>query len=666
MSRSLTWYARRLKQMSAQELAYRTADKVRAGAWARRQEPIGSSPVQPWPPGVQPFRVFPTALGAGVREAVPAEAAHRVIAAADRILAGDWVLLGTPRPDISDPDWFLDPVSGRHAPNEKYAFRIDHRDEAVTGNVKAVWEISRHQHLTVLASAWWLTRDDVYADAVASQLRSWWRANPFLSGVNWISGIELGVRLISWTWIRRMLDDWPKVTDLFDANPEAVRQIWWHQEHLAAFRSRGSSANNHVIAEAAGLFVAACAFPWYRESSEWRDSSRDLLRRELAANTFESGLNREMATEYHCFVTELALVAAAEGDASGHPLPPSTWALLTASMDAAAAILDSSGRAPRQGDADEGRGLVLDDPQLDPWDCLLAMGATTIASLPWWPMTTSTVSSVTVASLCQPHVPPGSRPITRPNSLPDAGMTLLRTPAGDGPEIWCRCDGGPHGFLSIAAHAHADALAVEVRYGGVDILADPGTYCYHGEPEWRSYFRSTIAHNTIEVGDSNQSVETGPFMWAAHARTCVDKVSSGSGEQTWSAHHTGYRRLDPGAEHKRTVTLDPASRHLSIVDEVEVADLQRLRMAFHLGPQVSVALEGTIATLSWLGADGTLSADLHLPAQLHWTAHRGQTDPILGWYSPQFGHRVPATTLLGTGVCSRALELRSLLVFPSA
>ena len=76
----------------------------------------------------------------------------------------------------------------------------------------------------------------------------------------------------------------------------------------------------------------------------------------------------------------------------------------------------------------------------------------------------------------------------------------MRSSPSDGEEIWCRCDAGPHGFLSIAAHAHADALAVEVRYDGMDVLADPGTYCYHGEPRWRSYFRSTLAHNTIEVG----------------------------------------------------------------------------------------------------------------------------------------------------------------------
>ncbi len=111
-----------------------------------------------------------------------------------------------------------------------------------------------------------------------------------------------------------------------------------------------------------------------------------------------------------------------------------------------------------------------------------------------------------------------------PRAFADAGMHILRTPRGDGPEIWCRCDGGPHGFLSIAAHGHADALSVEVRHDGVELLVDPGTYCYHGEPEWRSYFRSTRAHNTIEVDGEDQAVEAGPFMWAEHADAVVDGV----------------------------------------------------------------------------------------------------------------------------------------------
>ena len=99
------------------------------------------------------------------------------------------------------------------------------------------------------------------------------------------------------------MHEWPKVGDLFEHNEDAVRQIAWHQEFLAAFPSRGSSANNHVIAEAAGRLVAACAFPWYGRSEHWRRSAATLLERELAANTFDDGLNRELATDYHRFVT---------------------------------------------------------------------------------------------------------------------------------------------------------------------------------------------------------------------------------------------------------------------------------------------------------------------------------------------------------------------------
>ena len=99
-------------------------------------------------------------------------------------------MLGVPRSDSADPDWFYDPVTGRHAPDQRLAFRINHRDEAETGNIKQIWELSRHHHLTVLATAWWLSQDERYADAAADQLRSWWAANPFLSGVHWTSGIE--------------------------------------------------------------------------------------------------------------------------------------------------------------------------------------------------------------------------------------------------------------------------------------------------------------------------------------------------------------------------------------------------------------------------------------------------------------------------------------------
>ena len=153
-------------------------------------------------------------------------------------------------------------------------------------------------------------------------------------------------------------------------------------------------------------------------------------------------------------------------------------------VDSAAALLDERLRPPRQGDDDEGRALLLDAPAPNRWPSLLALGEALFGRLDWWPRTAAGRGQLD-------HRRPGrraardvaGRPAQRPSRFADAGITLLRTTGGQAPEIWCRCDGGPHGYLSIAAHAHADALSVEVRYGGVDVLADPGTYCYHGEPD---------------------------------------------------------------------------------------------------------------------------------------------------------------------------------------
>lgn len=229
-------------------------------------------------------------------------------------------------------------------------------------------------------------------------------------------------------------------------------------------------------------------------------------------------------------------------------------------------------------------------------------------------------------------------------------MTILRGPE----EIWCRCDGGPHGFLSIAAHAHADALSVEVRHDGVDVLADPGTYCYHGQPEWRQYFRSTLGHNTLQLDGGDQSVSGGPFLWTRHAQSRVLTAETAR----WSAEHDGYQ----GTVHQRKVELTAEIQELRIVDEVR-GPRREARLAFHLGPAITADLVGNRAQLTWTRDGEDRSAVLDLPAQLSWQAYRGETEPPLGWYSAGFGCKEPATTLIGTGSTDGAEGFTTVLRF---
>jgi Heparinase II/III-like protein/Heparinase II/III N-terminus len=637
--------------MSPAEVAWRARDQALRIAWSRRQvsrEQLAGAARPLTVPRAAAERRFTRVLPPDTAARVPAEARSAVVEAADRLLLGEWEVLGVSRTDLKLPDWFADPVTGRRAPSDRYAFRINHRSQEQTGNIKQVWEISRLQHLTAAATAWFLTGDEAYAWRVDEQLRSWWRENPFLSGVHWTSGIEIGIRLISLTWIRRLLAGWPGVADLFERNELAVQQIRWHQQYLAAFRSRGSSANNHVIAEAAGQLVASCAFPWFAESARWRQRSARLLESELERNTFPSGIGRELASDYQCFVAELGLLAAVEAEASDRPLSASTWQRLCAITDSGAALLDARMRPPRQGDADEGRALLLDVPVPNRWPSLLALGEVLFGRLGWWPPTQADAASTIIGAMTAvPRVIPG-RPAQRPSRFADAGITLLRTSEEHVPEIWCRCDGGPHGFLSIAAHAHADALSVEVRYGGVEILADPGTYCYHGEPEWRSYFRSTIAHNTVELDEQNQSGDGGPFLWLRHANAREIEVLDDDQIAEWTAEHDGYLALDPPARHRRRVRLDRAARTVDITDEIE-GGCHDLRLPFHFGPEIQAELGEGQAFLRWPGAFAPAAARLELPGRLRWSLHKGEADPMLGWYSSGLGQRSPSVTLLGQG-----------------
>ena len=589
---------------------------------------------------------------------MPETARAAIVADADRLLKGEWEMLGAVRTDMVQPDWFWDPVTGRRSSPDAYAFSVNQRDEAAVGNIKQVWEVNRLQHLTLLATAWFLTAEEAYAQRVADQLRSWLRENPFLSGVNWTSGIELGVRLINLAWIRRLLDSWPGVAALFEGSETTVRQIRWHQEYLAAFESRGSSANNHLIAEAAGQLAASCAFPWFPESERWRREAASLLARSLADNTFPSGINRELASDYHGFVFELGVFAAAEAAAAGTPVPDGTWRLLCSMADAMAALVDCLGQPPRQGDSDEGRVVLLDAPARGRWPALLALGDGVFGRLAWWPAVPPDAGSVLLRSLAGDVEEVSGRPAARPDRFPDAGISILRTAAADSPELWCRCDGGPHGFLSIAAHAHADALSVEVRYGGVDVLADPGTYCYHGEPAWRSYFQSTIGHNTVEVGGRWQSVRGGAFLWLRHAAGREISFASDGAVAAWTGEHDGYRP----AVHRRSARLDRGARVVEITDEISGGP-HDVRVAFHLGPDVAASLAGSVASLAWPDAVTPGAAELMLPAGLEWSLHRGETEPILGWYSAGLGHRVPAVTLLGQGRSQPGESLVTRLTF---
>lgn len=106
-------------------------------------------------------------------------------------------------------NWHMDYKSNKEAPL-KYCKDIDYRNFSEVGDIKYTWEINRQQHLIPLAKAFYLTHDQKYKQEVVEQIKSWIDTNPYMKGVNWESSLELGIRLISWSWVWHFVGDLDK------------------------------------------------------------------------------------------------------------------------------------------------------------------------------------------------------------------------------------------------------------------------------------------------------------------------------------------------------------------------------------------------------------------------------------------------------------------------
>jgi hypothetical protein len=538
------------------------------------------------------------------------------------------------------PDWHCDPHSGRRAPLS-FAQDIDYRDPAVVGDIKNIWELNRHTHLTVLALACAMTGDERYGRACAEQLQSWVDSNPIQRGVNWTSALELGVRLIAWAWIERLLRGSEQHEHLFGPHGTLWAAIYWQQWLIAHNTSSGSSANNHLVGEMAGLFIAATVWPYFAESSGWRATARRVLEREAARQTFETGLNREQAFAYHRFSLELFLLAGIEGERAGVPFSPACKTSVRRMLEVIPTLIDVGGNPPRFGDEDGGTALQLQPMNASSLDWLYRLGRRWLQAQVPLPRQGSGV-------LAQLMIWPGAGPPERHRpvrssigsiGLADAGLYVLTADRSTSREIFCLADAGPLGYLSIAAHGHADALSFSLSVRGKPIIVDPGTFSYFGEPHWRDYFRGTRAHNTITVDGLDQSTAGGCFLWSRKARARVLTWMPRPDGAELVAEHDGYARLPGRVVHRRR--LDLRGDRLEIGDELLGQGEHELEWRLHFAPECGVALDGEVCRVSRDGA----SLRITLDSALSWHVVHGGRDG--GWYSPAYHLKVASATLVG-------------------
>lgn len=495
MSHGFAWYWHRLRAMHPAEIRERVAQKLRKRADAKRPPDFASNtpsaPPAPWPP-LPPRDSAPDSVTQALRSDVTS------------ILAGRWRAFGHLQIQVDDPpQWFTDYASRRNLPTGRPGFRLNHRELPAGSDIKVVWELSRWQPLVRLAQVAWVLGDTHASDKCLAWLEHWRRANPPFIGWNWTSALETGIRLINFAWIDALLAAAGADASTLDNLRRRLvpPHLWYTWRH----RSFGSSANNHLLGELAGLVVASVRWP---SMAHWGAPLADLkrlLEAEILAQFAPDGGNREQALNYQLFSWELAWHARSALAQAGSPFSPDVEERLHRAADffVTTQVLED---AWDYGDSDSATvtPLFADECRATAeWYAWFTEAASSPA-LHWW--------------LGEPPAPVEPPACVRVGDdwliFPESGQAICWS---DG---WhARWDLSPLGYLSTAAHGHLDALHLSLWLGGVALVIDPGTGAYYGDVRLRAWLAGWEAHNGPHSSSVDFPRRLGPFLWGDHHPT---------------------------------------------------------------------------------------------------------------------------------------------------
>ncbi len=635
----LSWYINRIKTMSLPEIGYRVRQYLQ-----KQKEKKGSITFKD---NQHDYKQISASSNKSVLSKIPGTIAKDIIDYNNFEFFGYSINLHLA------VDWHLDVSSGKTFPLT-FSKDIDIRSDKF-GSAKVVWEVNRLQFLLPLAIRYSISKDKTELQHWMQLITSWVHDNPYLKGINWYSNIEINIRLIVWYFCWQILwqDEDLKNDNEFNAFVEKtwLPSIYEHCNYSFDNPSKYSSANNHLVAEYSGLFIASVCWK-FTEAEKWQSYSLKGLEKEIKLQYSADGINKEQAAEYIQFITDFFLIPYAVGANNGVQFSETYEQYLYNICEYLVNLLDLNKNYRKYGDEDDGKVLVVSsDPHFDNFSSILTSSAIIYNNERF----KSIGNSFDLKNWLL-FGKEGQDKFEKIKSVPlplssvfynnDGQFFFRKTNALEGnKDIYLHFDAAPLGFLSIAAHGHADALSLALFIDGFPVIADIGTYTYHTEKEWRNYFVSTLAHNTICIDNTNQALQAGPTMWLDHYKTTVLKTEKTEHTELVSATHSGYKKS--GCNHVRTVRFEREQENFIITDDITTnVKEHNIIQPWHLHPAVTIE---TVNNHEFVlqNKTGGRKVRIKFDKQLQIDIIKGQTNPILGWYSGSFMVKEPTSVLTG-------------------
>lgn len=462
---------------------------------------------------------------------------------AKNILKGRWTAFGKTEVDVKlPPQWFRDDWAGVDQSTDEIAFDLNHRNLSQGADIKWIWEWSRWTPMLRLAQNAYVNGRSDHAETTLIWLEDWAEKNPPYRGWNWTSALESGMRLIQWRWLDGLLrQTWNRDNSLTLERKAALMErlqalrekiICPHVWSTWRRRSFGSSANNHLLGELTGALLALLVYPEVRRLGISLERVQKEWEEQIIQQFASDGGNREQALNYHLYSWEFGWQG--------------WWALKSAGVRCSSAVesvlargavfhremieADPSEKWGAQtwpyGDSDDALAtptLFHENQAAVEWKSWMAGAPLRSQSVVEDPQDSETVKDTAPSGGAldfwygsfplewRNYDNPGLEKFGGWRVFKESGYAIYRD------EDWyLRWDLSPLGYLSMAAHGHADALHLSVWRQGVAMLVDPGTGAYYADKELRAYLASWSVHNTPTFAGVQSPQRLGPFLWARH------------------------------------------------------------------------------------------------------------------------------------------------------
>ena len=580
---------------------------------------------------------------------------HIAVKQADAILAGDIPLAGLEAVACgTEIDWNKDPVSGE--PIWRNLGAIRPRRDLDT----RFWvELNLHRHFLPVARAGLITGDPRYGAYIRAQWSQWLHSNPPIDEEYISDGLELGLRVVVWTHCLYLLGE------QFLGPREALRMLALVARYGALVERQcleNTNRNNHLVAEAFGLFFIGLMYPELEPAARWRETGLSVLSDAAAEQFTADGVHREQALGYQLFVTEFLLATVQLASRNGIAIPPQISDCLRACATYLAHLVRSDGSFPSYGD----EGMPFFSPtgctRVEPLRIASLLEGVLDPDVPsagdnpwreevfWWSGRRQAARSVDA------HIDHAQTPTVKEFS----GHVVLANA-----QAHVHFDCSRHGLGKRAGHGHDDALHLDYFAHGITWLADAGTYTYLRNGPYREYFAGAHGHSGVlyDGHGAGVMVKTGSFGWLRKAHAEVSAFGQESGFLWARGRHLGVEDNGelwfPALE--RFVVLT-SKGWLLVIDSC--ADRSgTIDSIWHLHPQLTPDRNTTDPTFYADGKTLRFFTAGSGPQQI--SLHHGDDPELPGWYSPAYGLREP-TWVLRTRAQANKDFWRATLWMPSS